>query len=444
MKKLVLVFVLFVVAACSSESKLPNPTGKGTIRAVNAISASPGIEFRIERRALGTMERLDATPSVRYDDLEYDFNFLAFFVGNTETTVIATQTLKVETGADYTFVLSGNVNSPTVTVWQGTERTFDESDTVFETRFAHSASTQGSVDFYVAAEGVAPVLGEQQGTLSFGEILPATDLQQGDYVVTVTTAGDPSDVLFQSATTTFVAQSALIISIFDSDAQNTGKIVTQVIGSLAAAALPDITALPTIRFIQASQDLANADVYDDEMLMNQVLNNHAYLDVSDDIEFPAGTTSFAYTTVGDTSAVLFESGLTALTGIHYNFIVIGREGERFGQTIVPDRQSVSTFAKIRAYHAAFNNPIVDVYIVDSGTLIDEVDATLRRATYSLATPSVPVAAGDYDVYLTVPDEKTILSGPLAVTLALGDIAEIMLYDAVDPAIVDMRIIPPSP
>ena len=48
MKRLVLVFALLaVVAACTSDSNLPNPTGKGTIRALNAIIGSPDIAFRI-------------------------------------------------------------------------------------------------------------------------------------------------------------------------------------------------------------------------------------------------------------------------------------------------------------------------------------------------------------------------------------------------------------
>ena len=212
------------------------------------------------------------------------------------------------------------------------------------------------------------------------------------------------------------------------------------------APLPDATAQTSIRFFQASQDLANSDVYDDEMLMNRVLQDQAYLDFSDDIEYPAGTLPITYTTVGDTSAILFESGISTVSGFHYNFIVIGREGDRFGQVVVPDRRSNTTFAKIRPYHAAFNNQVVDVYIVDAGTTIDddEVVPTVGNVVYSLIAPSIGTDAGDFDIYLTLPDEKTIISGPLNVTVALGDVVEILFYDAVDPAVIDMRIIPPSP
>lgn len=445
MKKLVLVLALFAITACTSDSSFPTPTGKGTVRALNAIPASPGIEFRIEQRLLGTVSHRESTPGAPYDDFEYEFNFSTFFLEDSETREIASRTLQVEADIDYTFVLTGDFAAPDVTVWEVAERDFEGSETVFEARFAHTATSIGAVDVYFAADGVAPVAGEERGTLNFGETLAPADVAEGEYVLTVTTAGDPADILYQSTATVFAPLTTLIFAIFDPDEQDTGQLVARLINANGTAAvLPDPTAPSTIRFFHASQDLANADVYDDEMLMNRILNDHAYLDFTDDTEFPADTRSISYTTVDDTSAVLFESGITTIAGFRYNFIVIGREGDRFGQVVVPDRRSISTFAKIRPYHAAFNNQEVDVYVVDSGTTIDDVEPRFTGVTYSLLVPSIPTVAGDFDIYLTLPDEKTIISGPLPVTVALGDVVEILFYDAVDPAIIDMRIIPPSP
>ncbi|NNC78472.1 MAG: DUF4397 domain-containing protein [Woeseiaceae bacterium] len=445
MKKLFLVFTLFALAACAEDSSFPTPTGKGTIRALNAIPGSPGIEFNIEQRFLGTVNHREATTGTAFDDFEYEFNFFAFFLTDNETRQIASQRLKVDANVDYTLVLTGDIDSPDIAIWAETERDFDGSETAFSARFAHTAPSVGAVDIYLAADGVAPVLGEERGTLNFGETLPPADVAEGEYVMTVTTAGDPADILYQSTPTTYVPLATLIFAIFDTDNQDTGQLVARLINSGGTtAALPDATAPVSIRFYQASQDLANADVYDDEMIMNQILQDHAYLDVTDDIEYAAGTLPLTYTTVGDTSAILFESGITTVAGFRYSFVVIGREGERFGQVIVPDRRSISTLAKIRPYHAAFNNVEVDVYVVPTGTVIDEVDPNLPDVVYSLLSPSIGVADGSYDIYLTLPDEKTIISGPLNVTVALGDVVELLFYDAVDPAVIDMRIIPPSP
>ncbi len=445
MKRLVLVFALLaVVAACTSDSNLPNPTGKGTIRALNAIIGSPDIAFRIEETFLGRISYKGSTNGDRYDDFDYIFNFEVTFLGDSAVTRIASVNLKVDADRDYTFVLSGDLMNPTVTIWEEGERIFDDTETVFEARFAHTAATLGDVDIYFAVDGTVPAIGEERGSLSFGEILPAIDVEAGDYVVTVTRAGDPFDILYQSGIATYIQQSALIISLFDGDELNTAEFVARGFSALGSLALPDVTALPTIRFIQASLDLANADVYDDEMLTSLVLSDHAFLNATNDIQLPIGTTMYSYTTVGDTSAVLFESGIVTVADNHFNFLVIGEQGARFAQTFIPDRRSVSTFAKVRPYHAALQNNNLDFYVVDAGVPIDDESPVLSNMTYSLASPSLAFDTGSYDMYVTVVGEKTIVAGPLQIDVVLGDVVEVIIVDTVDPATADFLILSTQP
>ena len=445
MKRLVLVFALLAfVAACTSDSNLPNPTGKGTIRALNAIIGSPDIAFRIEETFLGRISYKGSTNGDRYDDFEYTFNFEVTIVGDSAATRIASVNLKVDADRDYTCVLSGDLMNPTVTIWEEGERIFDDTETVFEARFAHTAATLGDVDIYFAVDGTVPAIGEERGSLSFGEILPAIDLEAGDYVLTVTRAGDPLDILYQSGIATYTQQSALIISLLDGDELNTAEFVARGFGALGSLSLPDVTALPTIRFIQASLDLANADVYDDEMLTSLVLSDHAFLDATNDIQLPVGTTLYSYTTVADTSAVLFESGIVTAADGHFNFLVIGEQGARFAQTFIPDRRSVSTFAKVRPYHAALQNNNLDFYVVDAGVPIDDESPVLSNMTYSLASPSLAFDTGSYDMYVTVVGEKTIVAGPLQIDVVLGDVVEVIIVDTVDPATADFLILPTQP
>ena len=444
MKRLVLaVALLAVLAACSSESNLPTATGKGTIRGINAIIASPRIAFRIEERFLQNMDYKNGSTGTRWDDLEYIFNFEVLLAGDLEVTRIASVTLKVEADKDYSLVISGDLMNPTVTIWEGDERSFDDTATVFETRFAHTAATLGDVDLYFAPDGTAPAIGEEIGSLSFGEILPAIDIETGDYVITVTRAGDPLDILYQSGIATYLAQTALLIPFFDSDEVNTGEFIARGISAAGSLLLPDATALPTIRFIQASFDLPNSDVYDDEMLTSLVLNDHAFGEVTDDMQLPIGLTSYTYTTVGDTSAVLFESDIVTVADNHFNYLVIGEQGARSAQTYIPDRRSVSTIAKLRPFHAALQNNTLDFYVVDAGVPIDDENST-GRLTYSLNSPTLAVPAGSYDMYVTVVVEKTIVAGPVQIDVVLGDVVEIIVVDTVDPALADFLILPTQP
>ena len=445
MKRLVLVFALLaVVASCTGDSQFPNVTGKGTIRAINAIIGSPGIGFRIEERFLANVDYQGSSRGDRFDDLDFVFNFEVAFLGDTNPTRIASVNLKVDADRDYTFVLSGDIINPTVTIWQGDERSFDDTATVFETRFAHTAATMGDIDVYFAVDGTVPAIGEQRGSLSFGDILPPIDIAAGDYVITVTRAGDPLDILYQSGIITYLQQTALIVTFFDGDELNTAQFTARAFTAAGAAlTLPDVTALPTIRFIQASFDLPNADVYDDEMLTSLVLNDHAFGDATGDIQLPIGTTSYTYTTVNDTSAVLFESGIVTAADNHFNFLVIGEQGARFATTFVPDRRSISTIAKIRPFHAALNNNALDFYVVDAGVPIDDEFPVLSMF-YSLPSLSLAFDAGSYDLYTTVAGEKTIVAGPLQIDVVLGDIVEVIIVDTVDPATADFLVLPNLP
>ncbi len=443
MKRLLLVVALLAaVASCTSDSPLPTATGKGTIRAINAIVGSPSIGFRIQERFLGSVDYQGATGSNRYDDINYDFNFDIQLLGDLTATRIATINLKIDADRDYSLLISGDLMNPVITVWEDDERDWSGTETVFETRFSHASATMGNIDVYFSPAGTAPAIGEERGSLSFGEILPSLELEEGDYVITVTRAGNLSKVLYVSGEITFAAQASAIITFFDGDETNTAQYVAR--GFSAAGAtirLSDVTALPTVRFIQASFDLANSDVYDDEMLSNLVLGDHAFGDVTDDIELAIATTIYRYTTVGDTSAVLFESGIATRPDSHFNFLVIGEQDARFAQTFIPDRRSVTTIAKIRPYHAALNNNNIDFYIVDTGVLIDEESPALINMVYSLPSPTLAYDTGSYDMYVTITGEKTILAGPVQIDVVLGDVVEIILIDNTDPAVVDFLILP---
>ena len=159
-----------LLAACGNESDLPEATGKASVRAINAIPTSEELSFLIEERVISTASYAAATSSVRYDDLEYTFNIDVAYAGETSARRIASQFLDVQADRDYTFLVSGTLDDPAITLWEGDERSFDDADTVFQARFAHTAASLGALDYYFADASVAPVLGDQVATLSFGEI----------------------------------------------------------------------------------------------------------------------------------------------------------------------------------------------------------------------------------------------------------------------------------
>ncbi len=435
--------ILMTLAGCAGETALPEATGKGTVRAINAIKGSPAVRFLIEERALDAVSYKSESAGRQWDDFEYNFNFDATLAGDIQPTRIATELLKVDADRDYTLVVTGSVTAPTVLVWEGDRPAFGDGDTTFQGRLAHLAPALGSLDFYFDAPGIEPVTGAARGTLAYGEILPPIESEAGDYVLTVTAAGDPSDIVYQSGTIRYAEQSAFVIPLFEGDALDVAPYTARSFSlSGGALAMPDNRFPPVVRLFQADIDLAVADVYTDEMLTELLVADHAFGDITGDLPTEVGGSTFYYTPAGNTGAVLFEGQLQATAaGSRNNVILFNTGSTRSALAYAPDRRSVSTVARLTALNAASNHEFIDVYVVDSGAGFEEAT---RRAVLGLGLPpsTVELQAGNYDVYLTVAQEETIITGPVSLTVALGDVVESIVLDVTDPSAAEFRVVPP--
>ncbi len=431
-----------LASACTSESNRPVANGEGVVRAVNTIPSSPSVLFLIEERSISTVEYSNVSDQSRFDDLEYIFNFEAVFPENNLQQRVASTTVNVEKDHEYTFVITGDLATPTIIVWDDLVREWAGTETTFQARFAHTAESLGPIDIFFAAPGVAPLAGQEAGTLGFGELLPASDYEAGDFVYTITTAGDPNDILFESNTLAANAQGGFIITVFDGTANDPGPLAVRVLPDEGGiSSLAEVNVSPSIRFIHAAAALDPSDVYTDELLMDQVLTDHSFRDVSGDIDIDSGNYTFTYTSVGNVGAVLFSGNGNVFPSTHNQLYVIGEAGALTSFIRIPDRRSVETLVKLTFIHTAVNHPLVDFYVVVAGT--DIADEAPRF--FSLAPTGTPVTTnvinGDLELYITVAGEKTVIAGPLALTTTLGDVIEYLSFDNVDPATADLVLIP---
>ncbi|MGI9237666.1 MAG: hypothetical protein ACR2QZ_09730 [Woeseiaceae bacterium] len=440
-----IVSVVLLMAGCGSDSSFPEATGKGNIRAINAIPTSPEISFLIEERSIGSANYQGATSRAEYDDLNYTFNFEAFYPRELTPRRFASRNLDIVADRDYVLLLGGSLASPTITVWESDERTFDETDTVFAARFAHASNTLDALDYYFADEAVVPALGNQAATLSYGEVSDPADFAGGDYVLTITTAGDPMDVVYTSATRTFVAADTYTLTAFDGDASDTAPVFVSSFGNLLGTGLlPDVNNPPTAQFINASIALGTVDIYSDEMLTSRIVADHAHQDVSGEFAAVVGENTFYYTPAGDTSAVLIETPLTAFGGLNYRFIAVGEAGEVSSFPSAPDLRSLETGVRIALFNSSINFRVVDVYAVEPGTGIDAALPILSGLTVGIATSTGTIAAGSYDLIVTEVGEKTALAGPYTVSGSAGDVIDLIVLDTVDPAVLDVLFLSGGP
>ena len=435
-----IVLAVVMLGGCA-ETTLPEATGKGTINALNAMPASPSVGFLIEERFLGSVSYKGTLGAQRYDDLSYNFNFDITFLGDATPTRIATQFIDMVADTDYTLVLTGSVTAPIVTQWERPEREFDGTETVFEAGFAHLSPSLGDVDVYFALTGTAPVLGEERAKLSFGDTMSAIDLESGQYEVIITARDDPATILYQSYDTFFAALFSYTITIFDADPSITGNISVRSISRQGAAIeLADSNFPPTLRTVHAAFGTENIDIYRDEDFTAPIYSDLGFGETTGDLPVLDGTVIYSYTAVGNPGAIIDEESQLVPRGLRVTTILAGLPGAELVRIILIDnRRSIETHAKLRLIQAAANFPTLDLYLVDVGADITDLNPTIRSMTFGLGTDFVAQISNSYDLILTLPDEKTLIAGPLPLDLVEGDVVEALITDTVDPVVADIVI-----
>ena len=430
-----------LLGACVGDSALPVATGKGSVRAINAIAASPNIDFRIEENSLGQIGYKSMSTLQQYDDLDYTFNFDIRFIGDIENTRIASQPISFVADQDYTLLISGTLANPSVTVWEAEQRTFDPDGTVFQANFAHASNLLDTVDYYFAAPGIAPVMGAAVATLSFGEAAPPMDFEAGDYVMIITTAGDPGDVLYTSIQTNFGAGSIVTILPFDGDADDNAPVVVRAVAAVGTGVtMVSVDHPATLQFLHASFDLGISDIYDDEVLTSLVIADHAFKELTADVEIATENT-YRYTPANSTAMVSVAGSLFAFPGNRYRFIALGQSGGFGTDPILLDRRSIDSTVKILLYQASINYGFLNIYAVEPDTTIEGKIPFFAGLATAAENSSAGLPPGSYDLYVTQFGETEILAGPERIDVVFGDVVDMVIFDTVDPALLEIVLFP---
>jgi hypothetical protein len=442
------IFRALIVAALAAallggctETSLPEATGKGTINMINAMSASPAVGFLIEERVLGSVPYKSAHGAQAFDDLTYNFNFEYLVPGGTAPIRTATVSLDVVADNEHTFVLTGSVTAPDVTVWERPQRDWEGTETVFEAGIAHLSPALGAVDVYFATTGTTPVLGEERAKLSFGERMPEIDLENGEYEFIITARDDPATILYQSAPVIYLARISYTQTIFDADASIPGNISVRSISTLGISAeLPDSNSLPTVRTVHAAFGTENIDIYRDDDFTAPIFSNLGFGETTGDLPFPIGTVNYTYTPVGNPGVIIDEELLVVSAGQRSSTFLAGLPGTDLLRIIlIDDRRSIETQATLRLVQAAANFDAMDLYLVETGTDIADISPLAAGLTFALVSDFGPTIPGNYDLILTLPGEKTLIAGPIRLDIVNGDVVELLILDTVDPAIAEVAI-----
>ena len=76
----------------------------------------------------------------------------------------------------------------------------------------------------------------------------------------------------------------------------------------------------------------------------------------------------------------------------------------------------------------------DAYLTDRDVPLADDDApVLLNVAYGFVAPTITLGAGEFDLYITAQNEKTVIAGPYPIDAVLGELVELLIVDTVDPA-----------
>jgi hypothetical protein len=152
--------------------------------------------------------------------------------------------------------------------------------------------------------------------------------------------------------------------------------------------------------------------------------NINYLGVTNFTNIGTGSTTVAYADTGTKTALASGNFPDVANGHEYTVIALpGLSAPSIGLIDDPfDKGLLSSDARVRAFNASANATNLDLYIVPSGTNIDNVSPTMAGVSFSNAVPasgqdSLYLAGGTYVAIATVAGSKTAIFQSAAFSLA---------------------------
>lgn len=434
-------WILGSVAACSSDNDREEPTGKGSIRALHTISNIGAVDFLIEETVLGRLGFREASGISQYDDLEYNFRFEIDLPGNDDPTVLGEQTLQVTTDQEYTFVLSGSLDEPTIFLWEQFGRNWAEEQqaatdndteiTVMEVSFGHVSPSLDAVDIYLEAPGTGPAFAVPKATLAYSDFQEAIELTASEYQLVVTPADDPDTILFASNELEFNPASSTLVTLMDDGGTTTAEISVSLIGAGSSSALADINSSSIISTVHAALGSGAVDIYDSDDFSSPIIEDLDFGSRSEEIVVNDGETNLVTTPFDNIGVFLNQQTLNAATSSYNRLYLVGLPGDLQFVAQRYNHATLATHARFQLFQAAVRFQSLDVYLVDVTTDIQLIGPTFSSMVYGTGQSYVNREAKRYNVFVTEPGTKNVIAGPVEVTLEENRNYSLTIVDSAD-------------
>lgn len=208
-----------------------------------------------------------------------------------------------------------------------------------------------------------------------------------------------------------------------------------VLGTLTVAAChdDDPVAAPnepaesaSLRFVQASPDAPNVDVFVDGVAL---LTNVPFKGTADYLVVPSGTPRITVRATA-TSALILDQSIPLTPGRKYTMLITGALAT-VGSLVREEAPTLPAGgnARLRFLHASIFVGNVDVYVTAPNADIDAISPTVSNLPYRTSSADLDVPAGAYRVRFTVTGGKIAFIDVNTLALAAGQVRTLVTVDA---------------
>ena len=397
-----------VLAACESEGGRVRPPSTA-VSVIHVAGSFGNLEFRRVERLEGTLG-YRSSQVFNWDSGPYTFNIDATIPGLTTPIRLYTFTADLTAGNDHSIVLTEANGWLHELILEAPQAELSETDA--EIIIVNTAAgLETAVDVYIEPPGTVLAAATPRGSVDFLESLPAAAIAPGEYELSLTQAGNPTNVVMVSDLFEIPGSVRTTLSVID------GLISASPAAALVSSAgndtpLSDRELRAGIRVLNAMTSRDPVDVTVNSNFSPPLISNATFAAPTDYALVVPGEHTLQVTPAGNPGAIEVETTFRTLPGQRGTWFVRGDPGALTALYSPDSQRLIRDIAEVTVYYGGTTVSGVDVFIVPPDTDLSAVAPT-TSLTGTNALSFVYMGLGGYTITVRESGTQNILAGPVA-------------------------------